>query len=707
MYYNRGNQPNLPFDPTQPDQRNLIQQRPNLPNFDLGGLYEFGGNLIDNLIVQIQDNAGRNNLRNFAFNFWSQNVNQGPFVNNQFIELIQLFGLWVETVLMQLPQNVDVIAVIQNEAPPFVDAASAHLADMYPDLRQFLPPEADQQLHQHLNNWRKIERDIHAVRRSYQQNQPGYGGGLARGGSGFNRSTMGGQGGGYQQRTNVNPNALRPSWEQNNVQTPGPAPVRRGFNNSAPANPGNTPNRPSDGSIGAMKQNTSSSGYKSLRQAVQSNMEPDSPAPQQVNRPTNAPVQAAAAPTPVADRPFDCVPLGDGSYLTPAYQTEKTPKYSLNMVPQVFNRDDYILFYLVKPDGKMIETVQKKSDIQKENATVDYLEHEMDERLRKLYKTNLSVGNREVVVPHLKELRRLVPDKTGTVAVKVNEKERLELDRANAPRQLATPIQASDIGIALFKAAMERDRMGLEDGKDFLEFIIEEIHENQTYPKALELLLALGRCQTYTEFLALLDNQNRNDPHMTPELYQHINRRMTETFNRFLDKQLYMGLEIDDFVDDWPQFPSFCTKKFGELMTEKVEGSAKEVIARAVSVLHGDGLTKHLHTLSEAERAALDKPAVFCDRYSVTQMPWTMYEMDSHWRLEGVLSEDSGAKPFHEALTSLFARTKTNGVHVRVLLTADGREIYVSQSSITDGDFMVTKEPPGFLTEFLTRKAAL
>jgi hypothetical protein len=148
----------------------------------------------------------------------------------------------------------------------------------------------------------------------------------------------------------------------------------------------------------------------------------------------------------------------------------------------------------------------------------------------------------------------------------------------------------------------------------------------------------LGRCQTYTEFLALLDNQNRNDPHMTPELYQHINRRMTETFNRFLDKQLYMGLEIDDFVDDWPQFPSFCTKKFGELMTEKVEGSAKEVIARAVSVLHGDGLTKHLHTLSEAERAALDKPAVFCDRYSVTQMPWTMYEMDSHWRLEGVCS---------------------------------------------------------------------
>jgi len=694
--YYRGSQPAIPFDPENVDQRNIVRSRPRLPPLDLGQLADFGEALVDNLIVQIQDNATRNSLRTFAFNFWADQ----QFYNQQFAELVMAFTAWIEVLLMQSPQNVNVVAVIEGEAEPFVSAACANLTELFPDLRSYLPSDAAPQLHEGLNNWRRIVRDVHSAQRSNRSVNSAYGApAQGRMGGGFNRASAGGTGG-YRPGPAVDVSTLRPSWEREMASTNiGTTPRRQGFN----ATTINQPSRVSDGSPGAMKQSTSTSGYRSLRQAVEANMEPE----REVVTEHRTVATDTPRPVPSEKRPFDYVPVGDGSYLTPAYQSEKTPTYSPTTLPEVFNRDDYMLFYIVRPDGTAIETVQKKSDIEKENAKVDYLAHEMDERLRKLYKANLSVGNREIEVPNVRSLRRLVPSKTGTVAALTSDTERLELDRANAPRQLAKPIQATDMGSALFKAGIERDRMDLEDGKDFLEFIVEHVHTDQIYPHALQLLLALGRCQTYEELLAVLDNQNRHEDAMTPELYQHIDRRLTETFNRYLDKQLYLGFDLDDFVEDWASFPTFCTKKFGEKMTEVVAGSAKEVILRALSVLQGEGLTQYLHSLNDAERERMVEPAVFCDRYSITQLPWTMYEMESHWRLEGVLTDQPTGKPLHEALTSLFSRTQTNGVHVRVLLTADGREIYVHRSPVREGDFMITKEPPGFLKEFLTRKAAL
>jgi hypothetical protein len=502
-------------------------------------------------------------------------------------------------------------------------------------------------------------------------------GGGRPGGLGFNQRF---QGQPVQQRQ-VDVSSLRPSWEQNSNQGGGQQPIRgrgAGFNHGP--SPAASP-RPTQSPSPPTRAQGPVRGYDALKSVIQ-----DEPVPTR----QTAPVQAAA---PSDERSTDRVDMGQGRYLVPAYQSKYQPAYTPEKMPLVYDRNENILFYVMDSEGTPTEEIiMDKATIVEGGRKVDYLEHELDEKLRRIYRVNTSTFAREIEVT---PIRGLIPNKKGTIAIQPTEELRKELDAADAPRQLVKPIQASCLERALFLARMEKDRLML-DTDDFLEFQVEEVKEGKVFKGALQQLLALNRCKTFAEFHALLDNQNKNDLEMVPDLFSYIDVRMTEAFNRFLAKQMFMEINIDSFVDDYPDFPDYCSKKFGDLMRDKVLEAAPEIIARAVSVLQGEGLATFLHHLDGKERELLVEPAIFCDRYSVTQLPWTMYDMEKHWRLEGVIAQDN-AKQLHDAMTAVFARTSTNGCFVHLLITKDDRVIYAYRSAVKKGDFMVTTEPPSFM----------
>jgi hypothetical protein len=682
MWHSNTNLPRLPFDAERIDERNYINHLPNLGNVDLGDLNPYGPALVEALVGQIQGNAQNNPIRVFAMNMWGDR----GFENREFVDLLVAFAGWVYVTCSQ-QRGADINRVIQGESGPFVDAACGNLLNAFQDLWGYVPDtqEANAVIQQQQNEWQRITYQLRSVQRNMQQQQGGWqqggrnmgqGGGRQAGGLGFNQ-----RGGGFQGQQRVDVSTLRPSWEQNQPQQRQPAgPGMRGAGFNRGPSPATTTPRPTQ-TPQAQVQPQQVSGYSALKNVIAD--EPVPPRQTQIEVPEKQ----------NEERTSDRVNMDKGRYMVPAYQSKYQPAYTPEMMPMVYDRNDNILFYVMDPEGTPTEEViMDKMTIVEGGRKVDYLEHELDEKLRRIYRVNMSTFAREIEVT---PVRGLIPNKKGTIAIQPTEELREELNAADAPRQLVKPIQASSLERAMFLARMEKDRLMLETD-DYLEFQVEEVKDGKVFKGALQHLLALNRCKTFAEFHALLDNQYKNDMAMDDELYHFINLRMTENFNRFLAKQMFMEINVDSFMDDYPDFPDYCAKKFGELMRDKVLEAAPEIIARSVSVLQSDGLSMFLHPLGEEERKQLFEPAVFCDRYSVTHLPWSMYDMEKHWRLEGVVTQSS-AKQLHDALTAVFARTQTNGCFVHLLITNDDRVIYAYKSAVTKSDFMITTEPPNFM----------
>lgn len=671
--YNRGSyrgaNTRLPVDPQQVDTRNYVQQTPAIRRVDLGQLNSYTQNLIDALVIQIQDNAERSALRTFAFNYWGDRQFTGP----QFLELLQAYAAHVETICIL--NNANPVEVIEGEAEFFMTAASASLVETFPEITEFLPPEAEDAIVAAQRDWHGIVRDIKAAQRQ-MGNQPraSYGGGQGGGAygrqpahGGFNRMAGGGGGGRYGNEEPRLAN-LRPSWEVEASPAPryqdtaGPRP---GFSSIQPA----TATPTTSGTVERVEVNkvnapvaTRSSGYGAR----------------------------VREPNP---RPFDKVVASTGEVLIPAFLSGLTADYTTGVLPLVHDRNTHMLFHVVHPDGRVTETIQEKT------PEMEYLEHELDEKLKKVYRANLSVFAKERAEPVIQLARKLVPNKDGHLATTVSEETRHALDAAKAPRQLTMPFRAESLAKALFQAQLEAAR--LPDESEFLEFQVEEVVSQAGLEGMLPHLLTLRRCETYTAFRAAMHELHKTDK-IDERVFDMIDRRMTVAFNRYNSKRLYLGLVVDSFMGDYQDILNDVSQR-GEAVLAKFVGGAKAVIQQACAVLTGDSLTTYLKELGpEGAVYARKEPACFVNRYSVTQLPWSLYEMGHHWRLEGVVTPEN-AKPFYDALQAIFSRTQTNGVREHVLLTSDKRQIYAYKSPIIENNFVITTEPPLTDTSFLEK----
>ncbi len=669
--YHRGGGNTLPFDADRIDSRNGVDRTPVIGRIDLGDLNPYLAELIDALVMQIQNNAERSPLRVFAFNLWSENRYNNP----QFQDLLLVYASHVDAIC--LTQNADPIAVIEGEAGGFMTAACAQLVQQFPALAEYLPPDAEPAIRAGINDWAGIVRDIRAIQQrhhgggNYNQaygrqatTQPGSYGRAMPVGTNAPRAYGGGAVSGRAGGNYVPATDLRPSWEREApARAADPVSPRTGFN-------------------GGYTRTSAGSPAKDPIQAA-----PPPPAAARGNRYATTNGTTTANP----NRPLDRIELKDGRVIVPAFLAKTPVPYTCEQPPQVYNRHTHFLFHVIYPDGRVEETIQEKND------NMEYLEHELDERLKKIHKVNTGLFAKERVDTTIIEARKLVPNQSGRIATLVTPEKREELDRMNAPRQLTHPFIAASLKDALFQARMEAARS--EESTRFLEFQVEQTTDYAFKDKQLEPVLTLRRCDNYGKFLTTL-GELASSGVISPEFHETLDTRATVAFNRYIRKQMYLEWTVDSISEDFHDLMKEVEAKKGAAIATKVLESAPMVIARAMSVLTGEALSEFLKRIPDADRKLIHEPAIFCDRYSVTQLPWSLYEMEHNWRLEGIVTREN-AEAFHEALDMIFSRTRTNGCHEHILLTRDEHVIWTYRSAIVSSNFTVTREHPVHLTQFL------
>jgi hypothetical protein len=678
-YYSSQPRSNLPVDPERVDTRGLAQNTPFLgQDFqrDLGGIGDFIIPLIDALVVDLQNNAGKNALRTFAFNLWSQS----GYVNPAFANLVRTFAAHVEAIAIPFGSSANIDGpdgIIAGEAPRIVKMASSFLAKENPEVLSYLPVEAEAPIMQEAGQWASLVRNLNM---SNGAGATGYGrgGGMAgqRGSAGIGLNGRRDAGGARSY------DDIRPSWEKNN-QTPYQAPaVRVGLNKP-----------PQAAAPPAPVQEQAHSGYSTLKRVLAGEDLPTIRAQAQQSR--QAP---AATQTQPKGKPLHHIPIGDGRWLCAAVIAPSKPSYGPLLPPSVYDRETHVLFYVFNTEGTAVgEYVMDKESLQAEGYDVNYLEHELKEALKKQFRSNQDVYSRELKGAPMTQIRALMPAERGVVAVQPTKERREELNEmATAPRQIVKPIQDASLERCAFKATIERDREQVETDV-FLEYQAEITNDQYVFSMGLKHMLEIGRTTNLTEFAEVIDRLYRTEETFTTEMYEAVNKRMTTAFNRMLKKQFFMDTSIDSFFEDYPDFPRYMADKYGDMLVEKVEAQAPFLIRRATSVLQGEALSTYIHqNIPEDVRDKYPEPAVFCERYSVTQVPWTIHEINKVWRLEGLVSQ-THAKALHSVLLSIFARTMTNGCDEHVIWTADGSRIYAYRSPIDDDNFVITTDSPDFI----------
>lgn len=721
----------LPVSPEQPDNRCGVTSTPIL-RMDLGPMTELLPPLTDALVLEIQNQVGKNAVRTFAFNLWGQNGYQ----NQAFVELLGVFAMHCEA-RMLMNRREDPIRIIQAEAPFFMNAAMGFLVQQYPELTGYLPPEAEPVMNAANRDWAQLTRDLRAVQAQYSHpgqgqaygNQPvayggqpvGYGRGMpTQGGMGFNGMR------GQQQALNANVNRAdpRPIWEQDQLPqaartTTGPG--NTGFNSayrtSAPERPyqASQPTQPEQRSVVTRETSTAPRTQPETAQFEQKArlINPNDPKPAST---ASAATAAKVVPPPPPPQPhqraagsamkpafgtrfYDRVPLQDGTELYAALSSPYKVAWTPERPPLAFDREQYVLFHRVNPHptGDQValqETLQLKAD------DMEYLDHELDESLKRIYRQQGEIrrpsGPAEVAT-----LKRLVPNEAGKVGTIVSEERLKALDEAKAPRVLTTAIVADSIDGSMAEAHLEVLRHG-GNGKT-MEYLLKHCREYCLDKGAYSVVLDLKRSVTYEELLDKLVTHALDQP--DSELADICNERLTRTFNRFLTKSMYFNWTIDSLLEDYLDAKAKVAETSGEMIQEQFAKSVRYVIDQALTVLDESELnTWFQRHLPEEANDEFEEPVVFVDPLTITTVPWSMYELEKRFRLEGLVTREK-AEELYEALEAIFLRTTDpsapadaqtlSKLREHVIVTVDGHKLYARASYLSPGleHFAVTLEP--------------
>lgn len=701
----------LPVSPEHPDQRNMVSATPIL-RIDLGQMTPFTEPLIDALVIEIQNNVGKNATRTFAFNLWGQ---QG-FENQVFADLLSVFAQHCE--LIAVTQQADPVAVAKGEAPFFLNAAMGMLVEQFPELTQYLPPDAEGVIRAAQQDWHQLTRNLRAAQTQWSRSSfQGTGGGYPQGAmaAGYQRGMpVGGNMGlngmrGAQAAQPMAPRAEpRPIWAQQAPQAAaGGAPLgNKGFNGNYTSAAPAPAYQPTQRSTVTPEPVTVTATGKAPPPTARFDEKPRliTPNEKPVN-PTQPNAVTSASPAPPKSSPqgpgmFDRVRLSDGSEMIAAIKSPYKVAWSPERPPQAFDRERFTLFHYLPAqveEGQVTlqETVQDKGD------GMEYLDHELDEALKRIYRAQGELGRRSGA-PEMAALTRIVPNESGKVGTIVSAERLQALDEVKAPRVLKEEIVADSIEGAIAEAHLEILRHG-GNGK-VMEFLLKECKEYCLEKGAYSKVLALKRCRTYEELLDQLLEIGLEHPDSA--LMDLCNERLTRVFNRFLTKSLYFNWTIDNLIEDYPSAREKIASSCGDILNAQFTRSVRYVIDQALCVLDEEQLeiwfARHL---PENDIEAFDEPVVFANPQSVTTVPWTMYELEKRFRLEGLVTKER-ALDLHEALEAIFLRTTDPSLpsdaqtalklREHVLVTSDGHRLYARAAYLSPQllDFSVTLEHP-------------
>lgn len=668
-----GQNNNLPFSADRADGMNYIRNTHEFPNLnvDLGqNMNPYGFDCMQALIVEIQNNAESNPLRVFAYNLFSDN----RFANDPFVEVLRIFASRVEGICLQR-QGMDPRQVIQSEVGEVVRSATGYLVKQFPALQRYLPTdnygnidrEAVASIETAIRNWEYLIGEFQAMHRPQ-----GFGN------SGYNR--------GYQ--SNNGPMDFRPSWSTSNrsdngqgmggraVYSAGPtAPGRSGFG-AAPAQVDMRPSWETSGSTLPEPNRTApiSKAYSS----------PMRPQPQPYAPPAKT---LETRPLPTRSQPFGNL---EGSAMDKTYPQTFTVGGNTYELAKSLNQTAVDHF----GTGRPIVDITKDAVVVERDAEgktawaviegggpVDYLKHEHDRVMREFFQETHPTDEGAVEPVNILATRSLVPNQRGSVATHVDEEERKALDDAHAPRKVITPMVVGSLAEARLRAQVEGNRLAGNDGKDdgFLEYVVEEVSALAAGEEATKAVLSLRQARGLVDFRDRIKEAHAKGD-ISEALYDILKARCNVAFRRYCQSYFLFTEWADDFMEDVEDLINVIERKYGKRVRELFEQKYRLLIHAVTSVLTGESLKRYLSQIPQRSKAYSGEPAVFVERYSVTEVPYSAQAIAKRWGASAGTVNETRTPELKKALDAIFSRTDANDVMEHAIVSTDGYPFHFYRS---------------------------
>ena len=377
-------------------------------------------------------------------------------------------------------------------------------------------------------------------------------------------------------------------------------------------------------------------------------------------------------------RPWDWILVEDGRQIRPAHQSDWKVTFNPEQpVTPHYNPQTHVLFHFLSADGKTVV-----EDTIKRNETMNYLDHELDPKLRMKAEQEQRDSEGKVVMAW-KLVESLAPQPDSPLATDdiiegdadkpalvVPDEHMLTLSLPDAVKRAGVlrKLEKSDALERPFELYADRAVMTTVVNPDFN--LLFELTNADSFRKAYQLLSDLPAGELHTE----------------------VNKRLTAGVNHALSRNIGLkNWSIDSFEDDIGDLIKVLGADFGDSLVKSLEENAVEIISRALchftrSELDQPELSRLLGLPEDAEATVL----VWRERASITHLPVTALELVVP-KNDGVLVSATNTPDFHKTIAAIFNRTP-DVPHVyyrRYLATADGVVYELVRGYVNDAALML------------------
>lgn len=379
-------------------------------------------------------------------------------------------------------------------------------------------------------------------------------------------------------------------------------------------------------------------------------------------------------------RPWDRILMEDGRQLRPAHQSDWKVTFNPEQpLTPFYDPQTNVLFHILSADGKtVIEEPIKRND------TMNYLDHELDPKLRLKAENELKQKDGKVQMAW-KLVENLAPKPESPLATD----DVIDADK-NAPALVAPAQHMLTVSLpdAIKKAGVMRKLEKADAMERPFELYADRAVLTTVVNPDFTALFELTNADSFRKAYQLLTDLPAG------EMQKEVNKRLTAGVNHALSRNI--GLKdwsIDSFEDDIGDLLKVLGEDYGPKLVEALEVNAVEIISRSLchfsrKELDEPAVKRLLELPEDADATVL----VWRERASITHLPVSSQDLVVP-KNDGVLVSEANTPEFHSTIASVFNRTP-DMPHVyyrRYLATDDGVVYELVRGYIVEAAHMLFK----------------
>lgn len=394
------------------------------------------------------------------------------------------------------------------------------------------------------------------------------------------------------------------------------------------------------------------------------------------------------------ERPFDALLIKEGIELRPAFKSGWTRSFT-DQFPyhRLYDPSTHILFHLKGEDNTVIDVVKER------NADMNYLDNEIDPKLRAQYREEEANKGGPVVATNNTLVVKMMQHPKLPLSTVVADDEiddHGDVERQPEPVTIETVVQGHNLEEIETKIAVRLpEGENLKNGRNPVEYYGDLVKLVPGNPNMIASIKQLLAGTTFDDFkLRLLAAHTQEQ--LSDEVFNYIDVRVAEAITEALNKDMGLpaGWGIDRFTEDFVELCEALTSSYGKNLVEAMRRRASDILGRAVSVLSGDAFQQYLKSLDLDGAGAPPKFLVFRERVSVTHVPWKMERILATMGSEngGVVME-SELPTLHAALKAIITRTSDQTVPFarRYMVLGDGQRLEIRRGFFGTDTYLLYK----------------